>query len=135
MTPCFRAFVEWITDQSNEDWGWKFTATAEVGKVSRVFRNVCQSFRPPEVKHMKSMRLCHRVPQEIPHGEHAHLHARPSLCLPIFIMRSSLVWFQATIELQIVMSWRRASKSSRSVAASGCVILFTLYGIRSTPFH
>lgn len=28
-----RAFVQWKTDQSNEDWGWKFTAVADVGKV------------------------------------------------------------------------------------------------------
>lgn len=28
-----RAWVEWRTDATNEDWGWKFTAVAEVKKV------------------------------------------------------------------------------------------------------
>ena len=29
-----RCWIEWRTDGSNEDWGWKFTATAEIKKVA-----------------------------------------------------------------------------------------------------
>ncbi|CAM9143892.1 unnamed protein product [Scytosiphon promiscuus] len=29
-----RCWVEWRTDGSNEDWGWKFTATADIKKVA-----------------------------------------------------------------------------------------------------
>lgn len=31
-----RCWIEWRTDGSNEDWGWKFTATAEIKKVGPV---------------------------------------------------------------------------------------------------